>query len=502
MKWFSDLKIGTKLLGGFALVAVIAGLIGWVGLSGMSDMSKRSASMYANQLTPIRDLGYANAALLISRVAVGDIFDSKDPDKRQELAGIIDAESKKVDGYIEAYGKTVLTKEEQETLLKFQTPWEQYQKLRAKGIALALSGQDAKATAIFDGEAKLSQAEARKNLRALIDINVRIAEQENKANEAAAATARNMILVFLGFGVLAAIGLGMLLARIIGNPLRAMQAAADKLATGDVNVSIELDSKDELGALARALRAMVEVTKDRAALAQKIAAGDVTVDVKTHSEQDVLGKSFIQLVETLRKLIAEAEMLTRAAVEGKLATRGNAAEFQGGYKLIVTGVNQTLDAVIGPLNVAAEYVDRISKGDIPPRITDKYNGDFNEIKNNLNGCIDSVNGLVADAGVLVKAAVEGKLATRADATKHQGDFRKIVEGVNQTLDAVIGPLNVAAEYVDRISKGDIPPRITDNYNGDFNALKNNLNTCVDSVNALVADAGVLVKAAVEGKLAT
>jgi methyl-accepting chemotaxis protein len=40
--------------------------------------------------------------------------------------------------------------------------------------------------------------------------------------------------------------------------------------------------------------------------------------------------------------------------------------------------------------------------------------------------------------LLTKAAVEGKLATRADAAKHQGDFRKIVEGVNQTLDAVIG----------------------------------------------------------------
>ena len=64
--------------------------------------------------------------------------------------------------------------------------------------------------------------------------------------------------------------------------------------------------------------------------------------------------------------------------------------------------------------------------------------------------------------------MEGKLATRADASKHQGDFRKIVQGVNDTLDAVIGPLNVAAKYVDQISKGAIPAKITDTYNGDFN----------------------------------
>ena len=59
--------------------------------------------------------------------------------------------------------------------------------------------------------------------------------------------------------------------------------------------------------------------------------------------------------------------------------------------------------------------------------------------------------------MLSKAAIEGKLATRADATKHQGDFRKIVAGVNKTLDSVIGPLNVAAEYVDTISQGRYPP---------------------------------------------
>ena len=135
-------------------------------------------------------------------------------------------------------------------------------------------------------------------------------------------------------------------------------------------------------------------------------------------------------------------------------------------------------------------MDKISRGAIPPKITASYNGDFNAIKNNLNNCIDNINALVADAGMLVKAAVEGKLATRADAARHEGDYRRIVEGVNQTLDAVIGPLNVSADYVDKISRGAIPAKITDSYNGDFNAIKNNLNNCIDNINALVADAGM------------
>ncbi len=203
--------------------------------------------------------------------------------------------------------------------------------------------------------------------------------------------------------------------------------------------------------------------------------------------------------KVLTALIGEAKRLTEAAVEGKLQTRGNPELVSLEFRPIVEGVNATLDAVVGPLMVSAEYVDRISKGDIPPKITDTYYGDFNEIKNNLNQCIEAVNAMAADVGHLSQAAVEGKLATRADAAKHRGDFRKIVQGVNDTLDAVVNPLKVAAEYVDRISKGDIPPKITDTYHGDFNEIKNNLNQCIESINALL-NAGVAVRKVGEGDL--
>ena len=204
----------------------------------------------------------------------------------------------------------------------------------------------------------------------------------------------------------------------------------------------------------------------------------------------------------LNAMLADAAMLTKAAVEGKLSTRADASKHQGEYRKVVEGVNATLDAVIGPLNVSAEYVDRISKGDIPPRITDSYNGDFNEIKNNLNACIDAISRLVADGVGLTQSMLEGKLGARADASKHQGDFGKVIEGFNLTLDNVIKPLNVSAEYVDRISKGDIPPKITDIYVGDFNEIKNNLNACIDNIKALVNETDLLIKASSDGKLAT
>ena len=238
-------------------------------------------------------------------------------------------------------------------------------------------------------------------------------------------------------------------------------------------------------------------------IANQISQGNLSAALDTQKAPDgSIIASMAGMVTAIKALVTDANLLSEAAIAGKLATRADATRHKGDFHAIVAGVNGTLDAVIGPLNVATNYVDRISKGDIPPHITDSYNGDFNDIKNNLNGCIDAITHLVADANMLAKAAVEGKLSTRADASKHQGDFHTIVAGVNTTLDAVIGPLQVAADHLNRIAKGDIPPRITDNYNGDFNEIKNNLNLCIGAVNALVADANRLSDAAIAGKLAT
>jgi len=203
------------------------------------------------------------------------------------------------------------------------------------------------------------------------------------------------------------------------------------------------------------------------------------------------GLEYVVDISEEMEMINSVSELVNAAIEGKLDTRAN--------QKIVQGLNNTLDTVINPLNVVAEYVDRISKGDMPPEITDEYKGDFNEIKNNLNQCIWAISEMLKDANMLTDAVVEGKLDVRADASKHhskhQGDFQKIVQGLNNTLDTVINPLNVVAEYVDRISKGEIPEKITDKYKGDFNEIINNLNKCIDGFGGLVEANQVLQKMA-------
>ena len=64
---------------------------------------------------------------------------------------------------------------------------------------------------------------------------------------------------------------------------------------------------------------------------------------------------------------------------------------------LVSGVNDTITNIVNPLMVTADYVDKVSKGDIPPKITAEYKGQYNLIKNNLNMLIDAMNDVTAAA---------------------------------------------------------------------------------------------------------
>ncbi|MHB8957593.1 MAG: methyl-accepting chemotaxis protein [Pirellulaceae bacterium] len=187
----------------------------------------------------------------------------------------------------------------------------------------------------------------------------------------------------------------------------------------------------------------------------------------------------------LTALIGETQTLTQAAAEGKLQTRGNPESVSREFRPIVEGINATLDAVIGPLNVAAEYVDRISKGDIPPKITDTYQGDFNEIKNNLNQCIQAIDGLIAEAGTLVAAADQGSLDTRADDGQFQGKYREIIQGMNQTLQGFALPIRDIGEVLTSLAQKDFSQVVEKEYPGAYGELRNNVNLVVEAIRGTI-----------------
>jgi methyl-accepting chemotaxis protein len=209
-----------------------------------------------------------------------------------------------------------------------------------------------------------------------------------------------------------------------------------------------------------------------------IAAGHLPPEVEDGFPGDLapLRANLNGCIRAVRALVRDARALADAGAAGQLSVRAEAGAHQGEFRTIVEGMNRTLDAVVRPLQVTARCVDQIAAGELPAPLSDEWAGDFRQLRDNLNTCIQAVSGLVQEMDGLAGTAVQGSLAQRADPKRHRGDYRRIVEGVNRTLDALLAPVTETTAALETLAARDLRATVEGQYRGDHSRLKDALNS--------------------------
>ena len=460
--WYKNLNILPKLLSGFTSVALVALVIGLVALASLQQISQKYMTLYdkngrAQVLTYQIQAQFQFARGSMRDAVLGMLTSAYDLKKHQDNTT---AACAKMDELLPQL-QQVLDQEDQNQYRKLLENYTSFKEGSVEVYATIMKGKNKDS---IDLMRKLDSTYAQ-NVNDAVGFLAQYGEESGAkamvSIDKSTRTTELVIIIVTALLFLLTLTVGYLLAVAMSKPLRTLKNNALKLAQGDFNLHMDIQRKDEVGVLSTALESVVG---------------------------------------SIQRLTADISGLTEAAVQGRLQARADVGAHQGEYRRVIEGVNTTLDAVVLPVAMAANYVERISMGDIPEPITDEYNGEFNTLKDNLNTCIAAIKRLVDDANHLSDAAVRGELTVRADADAHQGDFQRVVAGFNATLDALVSPLTVAADYVARISRGHIPEPITEEYQGEFNTLKDNLNTCIASINGLVDSARSLSAAAVRGEL--
>ncbi|HWJ24146.1 MAG TPA: methyl-accepting chemotaxis protein [Gemmatimonadaceae bacterium] len=132
---------------------------------------------------------------------------------------------------------------------------------------------------------------------------------------------RDIVLLISAAAILALAVLGWYAVHSVTAPMAEAVRVADRLAQGDVSVSIESRSADEIGRLMDSMRRMVAYLQDTAATAGAIARGDVTRSTTPRSDADAFGRAFGAMVESLREMVGVAERVAQGDLEVRVAPR-------------------------------------------------------------------------------------------------------------------------------------------------------------------------------------
>jgi methyl-accepting chemotaxis protein len=140
----------------------------------------------------------------------------------------------------------------------------------------------------------------------------------------------------------------------------------------------------------------------------------------------------------------------------------------------------------GEPEAAADIANKIAVGDLSANIELK-SGDTTSLLAAMKNMNDTLKGLLSDTEVLVNAAADGELDTRADAGKYQGDFRRLVAGINQTLDGVIDPVNEAVTVLKGMEQGDLTQTVNGDYKGQLKDFKDTVNNTIDKLSQIISE---------------
>ena len=503
MKWYLNMKIGKKLVTGFILVSLISAAMGLFSAYNLKTLDDADTQLYENMTVPLSEIAAISTEFQRTRVNARDMINAQTPEDIQANIVKIQERMANIDQLSEEFQTTIHSDQIQQEFDAYAKAKNDYYAELNDMINLAKENRDAEALTLLseDGAAGIASRAEQDAIDKIVTQKVADAKQKSDANTSQANHTITVTLIVIGIMIIVSILIGLLISRMITKPLKRAVRMMGELSSGHMQERLHMDSKDEIGQMARAMDYFADELQTKVVgVMDRISDGDVDMEIVLKDEKDEIAPAIKKTVDTIRALNDEVQNLINAAIEGKLDIRGKSDGYSGSWENLISGINGLIDAFVAPINLTAEYVERISKGDIPPEITDTYLGDFNEIKNNLNGCIEVMNGLLSETNQLTTAIRKGKLDVRGNQEEFSGEWGSLVEGINHLIDAFVAPINVTAEYIERVSKGDIPEKISETYYGDFNEIKNNLNGCVDIMGGLVRETNALIQASREGKL--
>ena len=255
---FNNFKVGTKLLSGFILIALISAVVGAFGIKKIYQIDDADTMLYEKITVPLGDLADMSVSFQRIRINLRDAVDSRNAQEQQAALETIARLRQEIEEGLIKFEKTILTDEERALFDQFRESRKVYVGHSGKVLELVKAGEKVEAYDLLHGDAK----KAATIQHGLMDKLMELKQQQGKhtaESNTAIANAASMLMIFLVVaGALIAVGLGLFVTRRITAPLGEAVSMATAIGAGDLTIEIRVNSKDETGQLMAALKKMTE----------------------------------------------------------------------------------------------------------------------------------------------------------------------------------------------------------------------------------------------------
>lgn len=440
MRLFYNMKIGMKLIVSFILVAILAGVVGIVGIINIKTMDTLDTELYEKHTSTLPDLANVARAYQRQRTTIRNMYIDKDSSEMTSYQQEFDDATNLINTSMESFKVGIVSDEVMEEFNLLTQELETYNLRTANIISLLETGDmDQAYDLLMDDTGK----EISKNIQTytdnLMNLKTSAAKQSSETNSSTANIAINTMVIVVIVAVFVALLLGIFISNIISRPIRKIASAADMLALGDVNATVAIDTKDEIGSLAQSFRKMIANIREQALVVERIAAGDLTVDVDIRSEHDLLGKKLSEMLRKNNEVLTNISVATeQVAIGSRQVSDSSIALSQGATEQAssVEELTASLEEISSQTELNAKNANQANELAVNAK-TNAVEGndqmkemlgameDINESSSNIYKIIKVIDDIAFQTNILaLNAAVEA-----ARAGQHGKGFAVVAEEV-------------------------------------------------------------------------
>lgn len=445
--WYKNRKVKQKLFYAFTLIIVFLTILGGIGLRNMSVIHNNAENVAKIHLPSIdlllqidRDM---QQALVAQRTMIfADASSEMFSDLKNECQENIQQTYERWDKF-----KGVLAEEIDRTLIeKYELEREKWVKISDEIIynrSLNTPEGIEEAMALSFGAGAESFGNARDVIDVLTEENEKLADEDQEASTESYDSAWTILLGGMIIVTILTILAGFFISNSISKPLAHAANMMSELKKGHLGIRVKADSKDELGVLSSAMNSFADTLQNFTHTMYKVSDGDLSVEAKLQDPNDEISPALNKIIYTLRDLKSETNLLIQSSLDGKLSMRGNVGKFNGVYKEIVKGFNDTLNAILEPLKESANVLSFLSKGDLTVKVNGNYKGDHQLMQNSINTVTESLNKTLLDvneavaatasASTQISSSSEEMAAGAQEQSAQSGEVASAVEQMTRTI---------------------------------------------------------------------
>lgn len=359
MKWFLDLKLGTKLVSAFIFVSAIGAFIGYTGITNLSEASESDMILYEKNTVPISELAEISIAFQRIRVNSRDLILQKTQEGKREAQQSIDELSAKIEEFSSLYARSIMTEDGKNLYNEFLESRKDYRSHLKEIETFALAGKINEALEVLEGDGKTAAKNEQALIEKMMDQKLALAKERSAMNTVNAEAAIRNMLIISAIGFIVSVFLGIVIARIIAKPV---SEVVHNIDNADLNSQFNSSRKDEIGDLQRSFdkfvlsikNTLLQVSESSAA----VASASTQISSSTEElaagaqEQSSQASEVATAVEEMTKTLGETNQNIRKVADGakdakESARKGGDVVGQtiSGMKRIAEVVNQSASQV-------------------------------------------------------------------------------------------------------------------------------------------------------------